>query len=93
MEKAIATAAGLSVAQVEEGLSDHHAISVGNTFTDSDAPQALLDVRAKAILKAPSSNATMGQFDVDAIDVARHMEAAAIPDDIKTFLQYLKDLA
>jgi predicted ATPase len=83
---AIAAAAGLSESEVVQRLMDHHAIAVGAHFTDSEPPQALLDVRAKAILRPSGSNATLGQFDVSALDVARVMDPGAIPDDIKTFL-------
>jgi predicted ATPase len=83
---AIAEAARVTEEQVVQELSDQHGIAVGAHFVDSDPPQALLDVRGKAILRAPTSNAAMGQFDVDAVDVARCMKADAISDDIKTFL-------
>lgn len=35
----------------------------------------------------------MGQFDASAYDVVKRMEAAAIPDDIKTLLNDLVELA
>jgi predicted ATPase len=89
---AIAQASGLSEDEVIQGLSEQHAISVGTHFVDSDPPQALLDVRAKAILRAPKSSATMGQFDVDPVEVASCMSADAIPVDIKTFLADLTSL-
>jgi AAA domain, putative AbiEii toxin, Type IV TA system len=90
---AIAAASGLTVQQVEEFLTDNHGISVGANFTDSEPPQGLLDVRGKHVLKAVGSTAILGQFDVSALDVARAMDAAAIPDDIKTFLDDLVALA
>lgn len=90
---AIAAASGLDEERVVLELRDHHGISVGANFTDSDPPQALLDVRAKSILRAPGSNATMGQFDVDAVDVARQMEADAVPRDVVAFLHDLAALA
>jgi energy-coupling factor transporter ATP-binding protein EcfA2 len=86
---AIAAASGIPEEQVIQELTDHHGISVGAHFPASDPPQALLDVRAKAILRAPASNAAMGQFDVDAVQVASFMDPAVIPDDIKTFLNDL----
>lgn len=89
---AIAAAASIPEEQVIEELRDHHGISVGAHFVDSDPPQALLDVRAKSILRASGSNATMGQFDVDPVDVARHMDPAAIPEDVRTFLGDLVNL-
>jgi predicted ATPase len=89
---AIAAAADLSEQQVVQGLSDQHGISVGAHFADADPPQALLDVRAKSILRAPASSAVLGQFDVDAVEVARKMDPAVIPQDIKTFLSDVASL-
>jgi predicted ATPase len=89
---AIAAAADLSEEQVIQELSDHHGISVGSHFADVNPPQALLDVRAKSILRAPSSSAILGQFDADPLEIAKNMEPAAIPEDIKTFLDDLVTL-
>jgi AAA domain, putative AbiEii toxin, Type IV TA system len=90
---AIAAASGLPEADVIQELADHHAIAVGASFTDTEPPQALLDVRGKAVLKGVGSNATMGQFDVSALDVASHVQPADVCDDIKTFLHDLVTLA
>jgi hypothetical protein len=84
---AIAAATGLDVDKVNEMLTENHGIAVGEKFTESDAPQALLDVRGKSILKAVGTPAVMGQFDVTGLDVAKQMEPDAIPDDIRVFLQ------
>jgi predicted ATPase len=89
---AIAAALGSTAEIVDQELADRHGIAVGAHFTDSDAPQALMDVRGKAILKPAGGNAAMGQFDVSALDVARHMDVDAIPDDIKTFLSDVTSL-
>lgn len=86
---AIATASGLTVEDVEGELAAHHALAVAATFTDSGAPQALLDVRAKEILRPPSGTAVLGQFDVSAYDVVEHMTAEAVCDDVRTFLTEL----
>ena len=80
-------------AQVQQHLTDHHGIAVGNGFPDSEPPQALLDVRGKSILKASGGSAVMGQFDAGPVDVAREMDPAAIPEDIKTFLGMLTSQA
>jgi hypothetical protein len=56
-------------------------------------PKALLDVRGKAVLKEVGSNATMGQFDVSALDVAKQVDADHVCEDIKTFLNDLVALA
>jgi predicted ATPase len=90
---AIAAAAGIAEEQVVQDLTDHHGIAVGDNFVDSEPPQALLDVRGKAILRAPGSSATMGQFDASAYDVARYMDPAAIPQDVKVFLGDVAELA
>ena len=89
---AIATATGLSEDDIKQQLGDQHAIAVGSTFTESDAPQALLDVRAKQILRPSNGAAILGQFDTSPIDVANAMAPEAIPDDVKTFLADLAAL-
>jgi hypothetical protein len=89
---AIAAATGLTEEQVNERLSDHHGISVGANFTDSEPPQALLDIRAKRILKTGSAP-VLAQFDATAIDVAKHLDATAVCDDMKTLLNDLVSLA
>ena len=86
---AIAAASGLTEAQVTKELADVHGIAVSPGFTDSEPPQALLDVRGKNILKGSGTNAILGQLDVSALDVAQHIDRAAICDDIKTFLDDL----
>jgi predicted ATPase len=90
---AIAAATDLPEATVAQDLADRHGVAVGAGFTNSDPPQALLDVRGKAILKNVGGNATMVQFDVSALDVAEHIAAADVCDDIKTFLADLSGLA
>lgn len=89
---AIAAAAGLTEEQVVKRLSEEHGLSVGTNFTDSDPPPALLDVRAKTILKTGSA-AILTQFDATASDVAKQLEPAAVCDDIKTLLNDLVALA
>jgi hypothetical protein len=84
---AIATASSLTNGQVTKDLADVHGIAVGAGFTDSDPPQALLDVRGKEILNGS------GTLAVSVLDVAQHIESAAICDDIKTFLDDLVKLA
>jgi predicted ATPase len=90
---AIALATGLSEEEVRQRLMDEHGIAVGSNFTDSEPPQALMDVRGKSILKPSGGTAVLGQLDVDPVEVARHMDAASIPDDIKTFLADLVAVA
>jgi hypothetical protein len=83
---AIASASGLSEDDVRKRLSEKHGIAVGEKFAASEPPQALLDVRAKSILRDKDAPAVVDQFDVDPLDVAKSFDAAAIPEDIKTFL-------
>ena len=78
---------------MKQHLSDHHAISVGANFTDTAPPAALLDVRGKQVLKPRNGTAVLGQFDASAVDVAAHMDAESIPNDIKTFIDELVSLA
>lgn len=89
---AIAAAAGVSETDVVAELRDRHGIAVGPNFTDSDPPQALLDVRAKQILKPGGGIAVLGQFNVSAHQVAMHMDPGAICGDIKTFLSDVERL-
>jgi AAA domain, putative AbiEii toxin, Type IV TA system len=90
---AIAAASGLPEANIVQELADRHGIAVGASFADFAPPQALLDIRGKAVLKGWQSNATMGQFDVSALDVAKHLDARDVCDDIRTFLNDLLALA
>lgn len=86
---AIAAATGLSDEAVTSLLADHHGLAVGPNFANTDPPQALLDVRGKEILTLPASTPIMGQVNASAIDVAQHMDPAAIPEDVKTLLDEL----
>jgi predicted ATPase len=90
---AISAATGLAEEAVTAALSEQHALSVTDRFTDTDPPQALLDVRGKAILRPPSGTPSTGQFDASVYDVAKHIDAGAIPDDIKTFITEMTTLA
>jgi predicted ATPase len=89
---AIALATGLAEEEVRQKLMDQHGIAVGSNFTDSEPPQALMDVRGKSILRPIGGTAVLGQLDVDPIEVARHMDSATVPDDVKTFLADLVTL-
>jgi hypothetical protein len=52
-----------------------------------------MDVRGKSILKPSGGTAVLSQFDAGPVEVAKHMDPAAIPDDVKTFLADLTALA
>lgn len=90
---AIAAATGLPEDEVRQSLTDNHGISVGANFTDADPPQALLDVRAKQILREGGSTPVLGQFDAGPLDVAKHIPPEAVCEDIKTFLKDVATLA
>jgi predicted ATPase len=90
---AIAAASGLSEDEVRTSLMDLHGIAVGDKFVDSDAPQALMDVRAKEVLSVVGGPAVLGQLSVNAVDVAQNMDGDSIPADVKTFLADVVSLA
>jgi len=89
---AVAAATGLAETQVVQDLADRHGIAVTTNFTDTDAPAALLDVRAKSILKQ-GATPVMGQFDATSEEVASHLNSSAICDDLTTFLTEVVALA
>jgi predicted ATPase len=87
---AIAAASDLSEDEVNEKLRDRFAIAIPkDTFTQSDAPEALLDLRGKQILTG-GGNPLFEQFDVSVYDVAKVIEPEAICDDIVTFINVLR---
>jgi hypothetical protein len=90
---AIAAASGLSEDEVRTSLMEQHGIAVGDKFVDSDAPQALMDVRGKEVLAVVDGPAVLGQLSVSAVDVAQKIDADSIPSDIKTFLADIVNLA
>jgi hypothetical protein len=81
---AIAAATGKTEAEVTAALATDHAIVVGATFPDVNAPDALIDVQGKEVL-----------FDLgaDRIKVADNLTADVIPVDIITLLDELDRLA
>jgi hypothetical protein len=90
---AIATVTGVPEAEVEEQLRERFGIAVASkTFKRSEAPEALLNIRGKHVLKE-GDEAILGQLDATPIDVARAMEPDVIPDDIKMLLDDLVRLA
>jgi hypothetical protein len=71
---------------IVDELRDRYGIAVGTTFTDTNPPQALMDVRAKQIFRSGGTPAVLGQLNVSAQEVVAQVEAEAICDDLKTFL-------
>lgn len=89
---ALAAASGIPIDEVNRQLQDHHgtAINAAN-FKQTDAPDAIRDLRGKSVLKEGDA-ALLGQMDAAALDVARLMDPAWIPDDVATFLSELRAL-
>lgn len=81
---AIAQVSGLPVTEVEDILRNEYGIAVGETFANVDAPESLLDIRGKVVLK---------RFHVDPIKVAEAMPNNFIPKDIIELLGELETLA
>ncbi|WP_083255147.1 AAA family ATPase [Amycolatopsis orientalis] len=77
---ALAACSGRTEDSVVDYMRDQHGIAVGANFTDRDAPQAIMDVRAKEILKGLS---------VNAVDLSKYIPGSAICDDIRDFLAIL----
>ena len=79
--------------EIEDTLREKFGIAISRaTFPNSDVPEALLDIRGKAVLKE-GQEAILGQIDADVFDVARNIEPAAVCEDIKTFLGKLVELS
>ena len=62
------------------------------TFKPSEAPDTIRDLRGKAILKEGDA-AILGQLDASAVDVARQIDPAVVPDDLRTFLTEFTSLS
>jgi len=89
---AIAAASGLTTPEVEAQLRDNFAVAITSAnFRPSDAPDAIRDLRGKSVLKEGDA-AILGQVNAGAVDVAREMDAAVVPDDFRTFLTELSAL-
>lgn len=81
---AIAIATGNTEENIIDILANDHALVVGPTFPNIDAPDALIDVRGKEVL---------GAIGADRIKVAEAMSADKIPQDIIDLLDELDRLA
>ena len=90
---AIAEVCGVGQTLVEEKLRDSFAIAVPPLyFTQTSAPEALLNIDGKKVL-LKDDNAMLRGSGADIYDLARAMEADSIPDDIKIILEDLIDIA
>jgi hypothetical protein len=91
--QAIAAASGMPVEEVERRLRDDFAVAISqDNFIRSDAPDPILDLRGKAILKE-GDEAILAQLNATAVDVARAMEPEMVPTDIRLLLDELILLA
>ncbi len=76
---ALAAATGIPQEEIETQLRDDHGLAVSaENFVRTDAPAALLDVRAKEILK-DGDEAILRQLSVTAQDVAARIDAERSP--------------
>jgi predicted ATPase len=81
---ALAAYCGKSETEVHTYLRECHGIAIGDSFTERQAPQALLSMHAKEILKG---------LDVHAVGLAKILPSDAICDDITDFLSELRGLS
>lgn len=79
----LADVSGKSLEDVEGYLRDTHGIAIGETFTDRDAPQSLLDIRAKEVIRG---------LNISAIDLASAIPRDQICDDILDLIDTLISL-
>jgi hypothetical protein len=77
---AIAAASGLPEANIIAELAANFGIAISATFSEHAAPQALLDVDGKAVLK---------HFGLIWTDMIPHMNAAWLPADLAKLLEHL----
>ncbi|MFE2077560.1 MULTISPECIES: ATP-dependent nuclease [Streptomyces] len=84
LPRPLAEAAKLAEEEVVAQLRDDFGIAIGESFRKTDAPSAILDMRAKEIL---------GAFKVSSIEVASCFRADEVCDDIITILKELDTLA
>lgn len=82
LPRALAEAASLTEGEVVGRLRDKFGIAVGESFRHADAPSAILDMRAKEILR---------DFKVRSIEVASCFKPDDVCDDIVTVLNQLEN--
>ncbi|MFI0900802.1 ATP-dependent nuclease [Streptomyces sp. NPDC020983] len=84
LPRALSKAAGETEEGIVSRLRDDFGIAIGESFKQSEAPSAILDMRAKEILRA---------FDVSSAEVASHFTADEVCEDIVTILKQLDSSA
>lgn len=84
--RAIADACGGSIDDVKTHIQDNFALAISDSgFTKTDAPEPILACDGKRIFTA-SQTGIEKKYGVNKYDVAKHMTADEVCDDIKTFL-------
>lgn len=84
--RAIAAASGKLLEDVTQHLQMHFALAIPDSgLTETNAPEPILACDGKKIF-VESTHALKKVFGVERDDVARHMTANEVCDDIKTFL-------
>ncbi|WP_181794261.1 ATP-binding protein [Streptomyces sp. WELS2] len=84
LPRPLAEAANLTEEEVVARLRDEFGIAIGESFRKTDAPSAILDMRAKEILRA---------FKTSSIAVASCFQPDEVCDDIVTVLKQLDTYA
>jgi len=82
--QAIALATGITLEDVEKTLREKHGIAIGETFVDKNPPETFCQVDGKEVLKS---------FSIDPIKVVDKLPTDKIPEDIKTIINELINLA
>lgn len=80
---AISKVANMTLEDVEKLLRDDYGVAIGDTFPQTDAPAALLDIDGKKVLKS---------LGVSPMDVVEEIPSDKIPNDIITIVNNLISL-
>lgn len=81
---AVAAATGMSLAEVTSTLAEAHALAIGSTYQDEDAPIALLDARGKDVLNS---------FGAKPLKIAKAMAAEDVCSDVLAIMEELEAAA
>lgn len=88
---AIAAAAAVDEDEIRRLLSENHALATTDSFLGTDAPDALLVIDGKRILKG-GPEAILGQLNASPPDVAEALTVDTIAIDLKTFFSRLEEV-
>ncbi len=81
---ALAAASGRPQAEIEDIMRNDFGVAIGDNFNQTNPPQALLDIRGKDILN---------KLGIDAKNIIQYMKPNEIPEDLRTLVETLNDLA